>query len=184
MFPTQQIASGVVSALIGDAVAVYDQNFRQVFSNARPLKVSPSPSNKLMQHPIETGATTTDHAVTLPVTIELSLIVMQPFLKSTYEQIAQLSQKKTLLTVQTKAATYSNMAIQGTPHVEDGELFDAITIAMKLEQVLFSQVRFSAVKNPTNSSTKARGNVQTIEASAGKSQSVIKSAKDYVAGKF
>jgi hypothetical protein len=139
-----------------------------------------------MEHPVETGATISDHVITLPIRMELSLIILPQNLQSTYEEIKQLSQNRTILSVQTKAGTYRNLIILSYAHQEDPEMFDVLSLALKLQEVLFAQAQFGGIvpRNPTNQSTTARGNVQTTPADAGKSGSVAKSFSDYVSGKF
>lgn len=182
---TNAIANGFsVSSLISDVVGVFTPDFRQVFSTARPIKAQITETNKVMQHPVETGATITDHVVTEPVAIELSLIFSTFFYKAAYEEIKQLSIKRTLLTVQTRVAAYTNMIISGMPHQEDAEMYDTITMGLKLQEVLFATPQFGVVpRNASNTGTQARGGVQTTEATPRQSSAALDAYRQFNSGK-
>lgn len=144
-----------------DVVGVFTKDLVQVFKNARPLKVSPKPSVKLMEQPIETGVVITDHRILLPIEIELSLIFRGTDYRDTYNEIWELKNKSTILTVQTMERTFENMVIMDMPSEESVNIFNTITMALKLREVLFAdtQTKF-APKNPTKSNTVDRGQVQ------------------------
>lgn len=165
-----------------DVVAVFDQNFNQVFSQAIPMKAVIKPVAKTMEHPVETGVTITDHIIFLPIEIELNMMLtgiggVVGFLtgstnyQSVYAQINSLFKAGTLLTVQTKTATYANMIIESIPHDEDPDRWDTVPLALKLRQVQFVQAQFatlppSSVRNPANASTQQLGQVQPQAATA------------------
>jgi len=150
-------------------VAVYTQDFVQVFPLAHVIQVSVREVSKVMEHPLETGATIIDHKITLPVEIDLSLVLDSSDFENTYNLIKQLYLNATLLTVQTKASTYYNQLITSLPHEETTAIFDTITIALKLRQALFitpvvqTPTTNPAVPgpvspaNPTQASTVRRG---------------------------
>lgn len=144
-----------------DVVGIYKQDFTQVFSRARPIKVTVKPESKEMEQPLETGATIIDHRILLPITIEMALIIQAPDYRDVYQQIAQLYVDSELLIVQTKAETYYNFIISGFPHEESAEMYDALALGLKLKQVQFADTTVSFVpKNPTKGNTKERGNLQ------------------------
>lgn len=144
-----------------DAVAVYDQAFNQVFPKARALKATIKEEAKVMEHPVETGATITDHRIILPVEIELSMIVFSSDYQDTYNNIKQYYLNSTLLIVQTRTSTYVNQLISGIPHEEDPAQYDVLTIAIKLKEVQFVTSQSTVVpKNPANNRTVDRGNIQ------------------------
>jgi hypothetical protein len=74
---------------LNDLVGIFTQDFNQVFIRARPIKASVKEGAKSMEHPLETGATTTDHRIILPVEIELSMIMQAVDYRDTYEDIKQ-----------------------------------------------------------------------------------------------
>lgn len=176
----------IISSAAVDVVGVFTSDLVQVFRSGRPLKAQVKETNKIMQHPVETGATITDHVITEPVQIELSLIFASENYKSAYEQVKQLSLNRTLLTVQTRATVYKNMIIAEMPHQEDAELYDALTMALKLQEVIFANTIIQGIipRDPTNSATQNRGNVQTTPATPSQTGSVGAGIVDYVTGKF
>lgn len=187
MIPTNLSATSNITQLIPsgalDIVGVYTQDFKQVFSKARPVKIIVKPPNKVMEHPTETGSTVTDDVVTLPKKIELSLILTSGTYKTAYEEIAQLSNQRTLLTVQCRAGVFKNMIIEDYSHQEDSDLYDALTLGLKLSEVLFFTPQYAVVpRNPANNSTQGRGNVQTSPATADQESSVFKKGLDYFKG--
>lgn len=154
----------LIPSASSDAVAVFGANLSQVFSGARPIKAAVTEDSKLMEHPLETGAVVTDHRIVLPIEIELSLILTATY-RNVYQQIKQLFTDGTLLTVQTRTASYSNMVIMSLPHDEDPEMFDAIAIAVKLRQVEIISPQYgtlppSKVANKSQASTVKKGQQQ------------------------
>lgn len=144
-----------------DQVAVFDQNFNQVFPEARPIKAVVKEQSKLMEHPIETGAIITDHRVILPVEIELSLILQSPDYENVYKTIRSYYMNATLLTVQTKSGIYDNQVIASMPHEEDPAQYNALIIALSLKQIQIVSAQFGVTpKKPSNSTTVKRGTQQ------------------------
>lgn len=148
-----------------DLVAIYDQNFNQVFPRARPLKLTIREIAKVMEHPVENGTIITDHRVILPVEVEASMLIQSADAQDTYRIIRQLYLNGTLLIVQSKAAVYRNQMIASLPHEEDPDQYGAIPVALKFKQVQFVTETFSVVSaNPTNATTTDRGIQNNAEA--------------------
>lgn len=162
-----------------DVVGIYDQNFQQVFDTARPIKATVKEDSKLMDHPIETGATITDFSIILPVEIELSIIAVGVNeYRAVYNRIRQAFTGRTLFSVQTSTGLYQNQIIQSMPHEEDPALADAIAIALKLKEVQIVEAQYIAlparkVRNPANASTVDKGQQQPTDASTARSGSVL-----------
>ena len=149
-----------------DAVGVFTKDFNQVFPNARPLKATIKETSKLMEHPLETGATTTDHRIINPTEIEFSLLLNSIDYRSVYQQIKQLRDSATLLTVVTWAGRYDNQLISDFPHEEDPAMYEVLSVALKTKEVLFAKSQSTIVpRDPSKSSTKDKGNQQTKDAS-------------------
>lgn len=143
-------------------VAVFDSSLTRLFRRASPIKAMVKEASKLMEHPVETGATVTDHRIFIPVEIELSLILQPGDIKSTFGEIITAWQSLSPLSVQTKARTYTNMFILEPPHDEDPGMFDTIAVALKLREVQFVTAQFAQlpptkVKKASNSSTTKTG---------------------------
>lgn len=144
-----------------DYVAIFTQDFVQLFKNARPLKVVVKEEAKLMEHPVESGATITDHRIILPIEIEISLILKSVDYQDTYRAIKQYYLNGTLLVIQTKSGVYQNQLIASMPHEEDPENYNTIIIALKLKQVQIVTAQYGIVpKNPTNTPVVDRGTQQ------------------------
>lgn len=141
-----------------DTVAVFDQDFNQIFKEARAIKAVVKEQAKVMEHPIETGAVITDHRVILPVEIELSLILKPANYQDTYKVIRSYYLNSTLLVVQTKTAIYENQLISAIPHEETPDLYDAIALTLSLRQALFvTPAGGISPENPTDTTTVDRG---------------------------
>lgn len=171
-----------INSLVQDVVGVFTSDFRQVFKDARPIKATIKEANKVMEHPLETGASTADHVITLLVNIELSLIFKPGVFKSAYDEVKQLSKNRTTLTVQTRTDVYKNMIIENMPHTEDAEMMDTISMALTLTEFQLVTAQYGPAL-PANRNTQARGNVQTTEATEKQGGSVLGQGGRYLQGK-
>ena len=148
-----------------DVVGVFD-GYAQVFRDARPMKASVREEAKLMEHPVEDGTVITDHMVVQPVEIEISMTLRPETFQDTYNEIRDLFLQGKILTVRTKAGSYPNQLIQALPHEEAPEVFDTITLSLKLKEITVVQAQFEAVykaKRPAQSKTVERGETQPQE---------------------
>lgn len=152
-FPTQNTTN---------PVAVFDSNFNQLFPDAKIIKVNVKEESKVMEHPLETGQTVSDHAIIQPIEIEMDIFIRGIDYKNTYSIINKLFQDFSLLTVQTNTGTYKNQLISSMPHLESAEVFDGTVINLKLKEALFVDPQYGEVpvspRNPKNRSTNDRGN--------------------------
>jgi hypothetical protein len=149
---------GFLSSYASDPVAIFTQDYEQIFRNARAIKATVKEEAKLMEHPIETGATIVDHRIILPTEIELSLILTRHDYQDTYHQIREYYYNSTLLIIQTRSGIYENQLIQSMPHEEDPDQYDVLTLALSLKQVFFVTAQYGTVpKNPSNVNTSSRG---------------------------
>lgn len=153
-----------------DIVGVFQQDSSiQLFTNARPLKAKITENATVMTHPVEDGSTIVDHKIILPVEIELSMILSSDDYRSVYQTIKEIFKNSTLLTVQTRSGTYRSMIISSMPHDEDPEMYDAISLALKLTEVKFAKYttgaapKVSKPKDTRNSKTMDGGKKQTDE---------------------
>ena len=150
-----------------DAVAVFDQEFNQLFRSARTIKATVKEQAKVMEHPLETGAVITDHRVVLPVEIELSMILSPQNYSDTYKTIRSYYLTGTLLVVQTRTGIYENQIIASMPHDETPEQYNTVAINLSLRQALFAAPENSITPaNPTDSTTVDRGQQNPIAANA------------------
>lgn len=150
-----------------DAVAVFNQNYEQLFVDARAIKATVKEQAKIMEHPIETGAVITDHIIILPIEIELSLILLPATYPDTYKAIKSYYLNGTLLVIQTKTGIYENQVITGIPHEETVEQYDAISLNLTLREALFVIPENSITPEaPQDSNTVDRGQQNFIAANA------------------
>lgn len=170
-----------------DSVAIFDKDYKQLFQQAKSIKAVVKENSKLMEHPIESGAIITDHRVIMPIEIDLSLILASSDYADVYKTIRQYFFNATLLIVQTRAGIYRNQLIEALPHEEDPNMYDALTIALSLKQVLYVSAQYvSAPKNASNSKNQDRGVQQGSQAGAQQTSSasnIFESSKK-AAGKF
>jgi hypothetical protein len=158
-----------------DVVAVLDSSFAQVFEKARAVKATVMRASRAMEHPLETGATITDHRIILPVNVELSMILASEDYRAVYQQIRDLFMRGELLTVQTRVDSFPSMLIEKMPHDENPEMFDAVAVALSLKEAKFVQPQFSTIKvaQPKDSTTVKRGQQQPTESPPARKSSVL-----------
>jgi hypothetical protein len=172
------IVEGIVGLILStaavDTVAVFDSSFTQLFPNARPLQDTVRENSRVMDHPLESGQLISDYKVILPIEIELPVIVTSAYYLNTYQQIKAAYLSSELLTVQTRAASYSNMIISEMPRQEDPEKYNAITILIRFRQV--------QVVQPSTTGTPANPNYAPANATLAPTQNVGQLTADPIVG--
>lgn len=161
-----------------DVLAVLDADLNQVFADARAIKATIARGSKAMEHPLETGATITDHRIILPVGIELALILSSEDYAAVYQQVRDLFIKGTLLTVQTRVDSFPSMLIEKMPHDESPDMLDGVALALSLKEALFVEPQFSTLKvekvaKPKDSTTVKRGQQQPTESPPARKTSIL-----------
>jgi len=164
-----------LSSFAYDYVAIFDQDYNQLFTTARAIKANVKEEAKLMVHPIETGATIVDHRIILPTEIELSLILLSDDYINVYNSIREYYYNSTLLIIQTKSGIYTNQIIESMPHQEDPAQYDVLTLALSTKQVQFVTAQYGTTPaNSSNTNTNDRGVQQGMTANASQTTSVAK----------
>ncbi len=153
-----------------DVVAVFLPSGAQAFAAARPMLATVDENSALMEHPLEDGSVIADHIVFGPVQIDLPVVLGGDF-RQTFDDIRQLWKKGTLLRVQTRAATYENMAILGAPHEETPDNFDTITVNLRFREAKIIKAQYGgkvkvAPRDPKKQTTVKRGTVQATTPTA------------------
>lgn len=170
---TQQATAAV------DVTAVLDSSLNQVFTTARPVKATTKPTSKLMEHPLETGATRIDHRVFNPTDIELSMVLVGEEYRQVYQQIKDIWLRGDLLTVQTRTDSWPSMMIKDMPHEESPDLIDGVTLILILHEVMFTTAEFRDMKvkpkmaEAKNTSTVKRGEQRPTETPEPRKGSVL-----------
>jgi hypothetical protein len=158
-----------------DSVAIFTQDYNQIFVDARAIKAVVKEEAKVMQHPVETGATIVDHRIILPTEIELSLILLSDDYQSTYNNIREYYFNSTLLIIQTRSGVYDNQIIQSMPHEEDPSQYDVLTLALSLKEVQFVTAQYGTTPaNASNMNTSNRGVQQGTAANGSQETSIAK----------
>jgi hypothetical protein len=158
------VISTLLPSYATDTVAIFDQDYNQLFRNARAIKAVVKEQSKVMEHPVESGAIITDHRIVLPVEIDLSLILSSIDYQDVYAAIKQFYLNATLLVVQTRSDIYTNQLISALPHEEDPTMYDALTLALSLKEVIMVTAQYATPRHPASTNTRNRGTQQTTPA--------------------
>lgn len=164
------LGSSVLDSITG--VTNNTTAFGQKYPNARPMKATIRETSKVMEHPVEVGITIADHHIINPIEIEIPFIISSEFYSATYIQMRQDFLNATALSVKTRVGVYSDMIIADMPHEEDADMYDVITVSLRLRQVIYVtsfvtlQDSFAPI-DPLNSDTSQNG-LQQAAAIGGK----------------
>jgi hypothetical protein len=171
-----------------DVVGIYDEEFRQLIPEGRPVKATVTEPAKLMEHPLEDGSVVTDHRIIQPTEIELSMIADY----ETYEVFSSIRAQAETIAVQTRSSTYLSMVIESISHDETTDVYDRMAIVLKLKHVEFVETQFQSLpprsvapsgsKGKRNASTVKRGEQTATETKNGKTKSVAAAAYDAIFG--
>lgn len=148
-----------------DVVGVFDEDFNQLFPDARAIRALVREGSKLMRHPVESGVTITDHRILNPNEVQLSVILRPENYTDTFQDIRAKYLEAKVLSVQTKTGSYSNMLIEDMPHDETSDMADTVAIGLKLTEVQFVTAQYAQlpekqVKKKSNASTVKTGQKQ------------------------
>lgn len=163
-----------------DVVAVLDTDSgQQKFAKARPMRATVFERSELMEHPLEDGSVINDHKVAKPTEIDLPLFLSNSQeLPEVFEEIRQLYNDGTLLLVQTRTATYSNMVIMELPHEETGDTLGSVALGLRLKQARFITAKQGvAPKAAKHKKTAKRGTQQTTKATPPQEKKASDTAK-------
>jgi hypothetical protein len=155
------LAQLINSSLAVDIVAVYNQETNeQVFQYARPLEATQNKILKVMDYPVEDGTLISDHAISLPIYVELPLVVPIGDYLATYQEIESLMYKHTKLIVQTKTDVLFDFIIEAMPDRQTPDAFDKAMVRLRLKQVqVITSPTVFAPADPVNEPTVKRGQV-------------------------
>lgn len=135
---------------------------------------------KLCEHPVESGATITDHKIFNPVEIDIRLSLPNYIYRTVYKELRQIYEESPKLRIKTKTGWYSNMVLQGLPHEEKPENYDRIIFDLHFKEVVEIEPKYvklptKKLKNAENSSTKKVGDNAT---NSKKRVSILKQIKN------
>jgi hypothetical protein len=170
-----------------DVISVSDSNFQPIIRSARPMKCSVIESSKVMDHPIETGATVTDYRIKHPIEVQLSVILTPKEYRDTYQQIREIFSRGELVNIETRTYSYGQLLLVSLPHEETADMFDTVAMALTFREVKFVTPKFVTINvaNPKNANTVKRGQQQpkAAEIPEKKKQSVLGSFFSAIRGK-
>ena len=155
------IYNAFMSQYAQDVVTLINQDGQPV-GIARAMKCNVVESSKLCDHPIEDGSTISDFKIQLPIEIELIVAVAPQYYSSLYASAQRCKNTSKVLTLQTRAAVYTNLQLVSFAHEETPDVLDVLFLAMKLRQVVVISTQYqalppAAVKNQTDTSTVQTG---------------------------
>lgn len=139
-----------------DVTGIFDEDFNQLFVDARAMKADVTRTSRVMRHPLENGASIADHRVIEPNEITLLMFLPNDLYRDLYAQIETAFSTAKKLTVQTKVGSFPDMFISDMPHEETPEFVDLVQVALKLTEVKFLTMQFEAVQPaPAKSASKS-----------------------------
>jgi hypothetical protein len=148
-----------------DEIAVFDKDFNQLFQDAVIHSIEVREDVKMMTHPVETGATVTDHRIIEPIEISIDIVPKQGTYRDVYNQLKAARDSGDPVRVQTRTHSYENMHIASMPHEETADMWGTVKITVQFKEVFFVEPQYidlppRKVANPGDASTVRRGNVQ------------------------
>ncbi len=160
-----------------DVVGVFSDggDLAPLFEGAHVMRALVNEDAKVMDHPMESGAVSSDHIVFLPTEIDLHVILAPEDYADTYQQIKAKWKAAETVSVQTKTDTYASMLITRIPHDEESEMANTVAMGIKLRQVIiikaqYAQLPPAQVQKPANSSTTKTGQKAPTPASTGQTK--------------
>jgi len=139
-----------------DVVAIFKQSDvgddEVILESAHLINATVDEHATFFKHPLETGQTLVDHRIIEPVTIELQVILVDSVsvvrglisggdfitrVRDTYDEIRQLYENGTFLSIQTRTATYRNQILQSMPHEETSSMFDGVALSFNTSEIQF-----------------------------------------------
>ena len=145
-----------------DVTAILDENGEQLFSTAKILKASTSPSNTFAQHTVEDGTVVSDNKIINQVRISMTLILDPNDYQNVYKAIQDASNNTTVLSIQTRVATFNNMYIEGYPSEESAAIYDTVSMSIDFVEQITGTVETTKldsadVEDQSDVDTKNRG---------------------------
>lgn len=139
----------------------------------------------ITQHPVERGATISDHAFKLPARLEMSVgwsdsSAGEPgFVETVYAELLNIQAEREPIDVFTYKREYSNMLIQSISVVTDEKTNFALMAVVRLQEVLITNTQTAAGKPPQS----AQGSPQrTASPANGGVKQLVKTPSGRAAG--
>lgn len=145
-----------------DVTAILNEAGEQLFPTAKLLKASVAPSNSFAQHPVEDGTVVSDNKIINQVRISIPMILDSNDYKDVYKAIQDASNNTTILSIQTRVATFDKMYIESYPSEESAAMFDTVSMTINfIEQItgtiVIKKLASPGVSNNSDVDTENRG---------------------------
>lgn len=105
---------------------------------AQPMKAYINRDSKGFTHPLENNKNLTDHRIILPIEIEMKLIISRDKTSEIYKELAFYFETAGVVTVKTKAETFTNLYIAAIPHTESPEKFNSLEVDVRFSEIQLS----------------------------------------------
>ncbi|WP_239990002.1 phage baseplate protein [Corticimicrobacter populi] len=154
------------------SVAILDADTLQpIFQSAHPMRLSVRESKRATKFAVEDGSERSDHVVRELTEVQVDLLLNDDT-RNQFDALRQAYQQNTLVTVQTKVASYENLLILDLPHDETAELGAAVSVPVRFQEWLEVRPEYGTlppakVENKGQSSTVARGQQTSSDADSG-----------------
>lgn len=146
---------------ITEAAIYSDNEFNGKIDGFDIMSIKVRVPSRTTQAPIETGETSTDYKVLMPIHISVSGFVDTTTiggmlaLKKIYNMAA--NKEHEFYSVATKEGLYDNLILQDCPHDEDPDHVEVIQFHLEYIEALIVQGESSKSASGDNSNTKQRG---------------------------
>ena len=118
------------------AVALFDENDREVLSNCDIHTVEISDESRLAEQPLEDGTNISDHKVFLQKEATVLVYLPESDYSSAVSELYDLYNNNKFLKLQAKSRVFSNLQIVGLPHNESNQNIYRMVYRIQLKEAL------------------------------------------------
>lgn len=104
-------------------------------------------SLEITSHPVQQGASISDHAFKKPITVKISLQFASFEL---YDKLLKLQNDRTLSKLTTPNRIYNNMILEGLTRTTDSKTFNIISVTANLREIIIVEVKTTSVPPSAN----------------------------------
>lgn len=118
--------------------------------------------SRLCKHPVESGATRTDHKIIDPVKCTLTIAMPAYYQNVVIKEIKEFYEKNTPLSVHDVSGIYNNLVIVDYPHTTDKKTANRLVFTVEMEEMRVVEAQYvklskKQVKAAKNASTVKEG---------------------------
>ena len=147
------------------AAILNQETLAPIFAKGIIVSLKPNPTGKLATHPVESGASVSDHYIKNPLELSLALACVGGAYADVYAEILQAFKNRTLIAVQGQVDTYTNLIIESWPHTENADRANGTLVEMQLKEFVKVAAQYGKFTNtaPANRSTTNTGTQQPVK---------------------